>query len=505
MPPISILPALFISFPPLALLLDGLGATWPRRRDLGAAALTGWWFGFGYFLAGLWWLGVAFLVEDQFKWLMPFGVIGLPAALALFFALGTALARLLWCPGPARVFALAAGLGFSEWLRSWLFTGFPWNAYGQSFADHLALAQIVSVVGADALGVLVIAIAASPVTVLTGGTSAVRLALPALAGLVLLAISAFGYFRLAPTGGVAVDFSRLQTIPDVKLRIMQPSIPQDAKNHPKDGAAILERYFALSDSAKGAHASGIQDVTHLVWPESPFPFVLERNPQAIRAISQFLPARTQLITGAIRAEADEQAPRGLRFFNSLQVLDRGGITGTYDKVHLVPFGEYLPLDGFLRKIGLEQFVRVVGGFSASPERRPLDIVGLPPVIPMICFETIFSRELGGELPGQRVLLNLTNDAWFGYTFGPYQHFAQARLRAIEFGQPLIRAANNGISAVFDPYGRAIAVLPLNAVDVLDAPLPAGLANTLYRQTSWYSFVGVMICFAAFAVLGRGRA
>lgn len=506
MPPLDLFPALLLGLPVLVWLLDGQGGSGRSGwRDLASAALTGWWFGFGYFLAGLWWLGVAFVTGgEQFVWLMPLGVIGLPAALALFFALGLAIARLLWSPGALRIFSLAFGLGVSEWLRGWLFTGFPWNGFGQAFANHFVLAQGASVVGADGLGIIVIALFASPAVIFTGANRAGRYLAPALAIAVFAAMTVFGLMRLHASGGIGVDFSVQKMVPDVRIRIMQPNIAQDEKHQQKNGAAILEQFFALSDRAKGAHAGGIGDVTHLVWPESPFPFVLERSAPALEAIGRFLPPQTQLITGAIRAEPSEGAPRGFRFFNAMHVINRSGIVGTYDKVHLVPFGEYLPFEGVLRAIGLEQFVRVVGGFTASPARRPLDVLGLPPVIPMICFESIFSRELGAEAPGGRILLNVTNDAWFGYTFGPYQHLAQARLRAIEFGQPVIRAANSGISAVFDPYGRVIAKLPLGIADVLDSPLPEGLPNTLYRRATWYSFAAVMICFAAAALIGRGR-
>ncbi len=504
MQPIDFLPAFLVSFPIVVWLLDGIrGEGRSFFRTLVVAGVAGWWFGFGFFVAGLWWLGSAFIVGgDQFIWLLPLGVIGLPAVLALFPAFGFALARLFWSAGALRIFALAFGLGVAEWLRSWLFTGFPWNSFGQAFANHLVLAQLASVIGSDGLGLLALAIFAAPAVIMTGRTASGRWGLPVVAGIALVGMALFGLIRLQETGGVGVDFALMPLVPNVKLRIMQPNIAQDAKNQQMAGIDVLERFFALSDVARGAHASGVVDTTHLVWPESPFPFVLERNSRALQAIARFLPAGTQLITGAVRAEPEEGAPRGLRFFNSMHVLDQSGIVGTYDKVHLVPFGEYLPFDRVLRAIGLEQFVAVVGGFTASPARRALRIANLPPVTPMICFESIFPRELITEGAAGGVFINVTNDAWFGYTFGPYQHLAQARLRSIEFGQPLIRAANSGISAVVDPYGRIIASLPLGVADVLDAPLPSGLPNTLYRQTNWYSYASVMICFWMLALLGR---
>ncbi len=505
MQPLDLWPAYFIAFPLLVLLLDGTGdATRPRWADLFAAAGIGWFFGFGYFLAGLWWLGAAFLAGgDQFIWLMPFGVVGLPAFLAVFPAFGLIVARLIWSRGAARVLALAFGLSLAEWARGWVFTGFPWNGFGQAFANQLVLVQAVSIIGAEALGAIAIAVGAMPALVLVG-RSRFGMFWPVAAILLVIGIGmGYGLMRLQASGGVAVDFRTMPFVPNVKLRIMQPNVSQDAKNATRDGMKELESFLALSDTAKGAHASGIADVTHLIWPEAPFAFVLERKPQAVRAIRDYLPGGTVLITGAVRAEPESQT--SFRFFNSIQVLDRNGFVATYDKAHLVPFGEYLPFESALRAIGLKQFVNVIGGFTASPARQSLAIPGFPPVTPMICFESIFPHDLADSAVAGGVFINVTNDGWFGYTAGPYQHLAQARLRAVEFGQPMVRAANSGISAVYDAFGRQIAALPLGRADVLDAPLPVGLSKTLYKLGGWYSFATVMIGFLAIGVLGRLRA
>lgn len=505
MPPIDAFPVYALAFPALVLMLDGVAASGrAHARALGECALIGWFFGFGYFVAGLWWLGSAFIAGgDEFIWLMPLGVIGLPMALALFTALGLAIAGLFWSTAAMRVFVLALGLGLSEWLRGFVLTGFPWNGFGQAFANHLIFAQIVSVIGTEALGVIAIALFATPVLLLTGGNAAGKFALPAFALLTLAAIAAYGAIRLHPVGGTRIDFSKLALVPGVKLRIMQPNIAQDAKNQALDGDATLAAYFALSDRAKGAHASGIGDVTHLIWPESPFPFVLERNARAIEAIRRFLPERTQLVTGAVRVEPSEDPARRFRYFNVMQVLNQSGIVASYDKVHLVPFGEYLPVEGLLRRLGLREFVREIGGFTPGAARQRLDVPGLPPVLALICFEAIFPAEIAAdEAAASGLFINVTNDAWFGYTFGPYQHLAQARLRAIEFGKPLVRAANSGVSAVFDPYGRALATLPLGTADVLDAPLPAGLGGTFYASARQVSFASVMIFLAVCGLSGR---
>lgn len=502
--PVNALPLLGLSFPVLVWLLDGLAVSGRKRLAI-QAFMIGWSFGFGYFLAGLWWLGAAFVIGgEQFVWLLPLGVVGLPAGLAIFMGVGVMLARGFWSAGIMRLFALAFGLGVSEWARASLLTGFPWNGFGQAFADHLVLAQGASLIGAEGLGLFAIVVFAAPATLGTGRTLAARWGMPALAALLLAALAAFGLARLQATGGSRTDLDRIAMVPDIRLRIMQPNVAQEEKNRPGSASAILDRYLQLSDRATGPRNTGISDVTHLFWPEAPFPFVLDREPRALEAIAARLSGGTVLVTGSIRAEEAPDQWRRFRFFNSIQVLDRNGLVGSYDKVHLVPFGEYLPLENLLRSFGLEPFVRVIGGFSAAPERRPLDIPGLPGSIPVICFETIFPRELAASVTGSAVFVNVTNDAWFGRTPGPYQHLAQARLRSIEFGQPMVRAANSGISAVIDPYGRILASLPLDRADVIDSPLPAGLAGTLYSQTFWYSYATVMILLAALGLLGNLR-
>lgn len=498
-PPFDLLPAFLLAFVPLVWLLD---VTVPQRRGLRGAALLGWCFGFGYFLASLWWLGQAFVARGgDFIWLMPLGVVALPMGLALFFALGCAIAAALWSGGALRLFALAFGLGVSEWLRGWIFTGFPWNGFGQAFANHLTLAQGMSVIGSEGLGLLVPLLFGAPAMLLTGQGRLQRVLPPTLAALTLAALAVFGLWRLESNGGVAVDFSRQAMVPGVKLRLVQPSIPQDEKWSGQNGPKLLERFLTLSDTAKGPHASGVSDVTHLIWPESPFPFVLDRTPQAMEAIQRLLPPGTTLITGAIRVEQDDNRTR---YFNTLHVIDKLGLRASYDKVHLVPFGEYLPFESALRAVGLEQFVHVIGGFTASPQRRPLHVPGLPSVVPLICFEAIFPHEVASALEGESMMVTVTNDAWFGVTPGPYQHLAQARLRAIEFGKPMVRVANSGVSVVYDSLGRRIAFLPLGAADVLDAPLPVSMTKTLYQISLWYSFAPVMIWLFIMASVGHAR-
>jgi apolipoprotein N-acyltransferase len=289
----------------------------------------------------------------------------------------------------------------------------------------------------------------------------------------------------------------------VHLRLMQPNLQQDEKFNYSAKPAVMRRYLALSERAAGPDSAGLRGVTHLIWPESAFPFFLTREADALAQIAALLPPGTVLITGGVRpADAAPGAPI-TRAYNSVYVVDHdGSILSVYDKVHLVPFGEYLPFQGFLERLGLMQLTKVRGGFLAGDRGRVLPVPGAPGFLPLICYEIIFpgSAVPAGDRPGW--LVNLTNDGWFGFSPGPYQHFQQARVRAIEEGLPLVRAANTGISAVVDPLGRVIKSLPLGTEGVLDAALPQRLEPTLYARIG--DGPAALMLAVAFVVVVRRR-
>lgn len=497
MPPFGIWPALVASLTIAVWLLDG-SAGGSRLATLRRAALLGWLWGFGYFVAGLWWIGAAFLVEaDVFAWLLPFGVLGLPAILALFTGLGFAAARALWSPGAGRIFALALGLTLAEWLRGHLFTGFPWNTLGMALGQNVWLMQSAAWLGLYGMTVVAVLAFAAPATLATGETRAARIVPSAAAALTIALIATSGALRL-PSGPTP-------TVPDVRLRIMQPNLSQDAKFRPADGPEILARYLALSDRATSPQTTGIGDVTHLVWPESAFPFLLHREAAALSQIARALPRGAVLLTGAARSDDALPGETGRRFYNAIQaVSDTGAIVATYDKIHLVPFGEYVPafLDRALRALGIRQFVEIPGGFTAGRRRAPFEVPGLPPVAASICYEAIFPGEIAAA-PGARpgLIVNVTNDGWFGDTPGPRQHFAQSRLRAVERGLPLVRAANTGISAVVDPYGRVVASLPVGVDGVLDSGLPKSGTPTVFDTYGDALMVALCLICCVGAVVG----
>lgn len=500
LPPFDFAPAMAALLIVAVWLIDGAAARGSRFSVAPAlsAAGAGWWLGFGYFLSGLWWLGAALLVEaDQFAWALPLAVIGLPAALALFPALGFAVARLLWSSGSLRVFALAAGLGGSEWLRGHILTGFPWNDVGMALAGAGPLAQTASLIGLHGLDLAAIVIFAAPATLVDrrpGRGRRANLALVAAMALIVL-MAGFGLFRLGAGQTEYVD--------GVKLRLMQPNLPQDAKFRPENGAEILRHYLALSDRATEPGHSGVVDATHLIWPESAFPYILSREPQALAAISRAMQGRI-LVTGAARVEADASGRRG-KIFNAIQVLKGDRVVAFYDKSHLVPFGEYLPLEGLLRPLGVSHLVPGIWDRGEGPRR--LSAPGLPAIAPLVCYEAIFPgeaapRDRDGKRP--QLLLNLTNDGWFGRTNGPYQHFAQARLRAIEEGLPLVRVANTGISAIVDPYGRILESLPLGMEGVIDGQLPKAAPETFFARHGGAVFPALWAAVLIVAAIGRWR-
>lgn len=471
--PFDLFPVLWLTVPVFVWLIDGTagGEGASRWRSLLSAAIVGFGFGFGFFLAGLWWVGVAFLTDaGPFLWFLPVAVIALPAGLALFWAFGATLARIFWVEGWPRALVFAVAMAIAEWLRGHLFTGFPWNAFGYALTPTPLMMQSAALIGIWGMTLDAFFIFAAPALLAAHEANERRRArrIAGIAIALLVVHLAFGELRLANGPDPLV--------PDVHLRLVQPAIPQDERWAEDRSDDIMNRYVALSRSGPG----GMKGITHLVWPESAFPFLLTERPGALAAIADLLPSGTTLITGAARADRTAGPPTPV--FNSVYVIgDQGEILAAYDKVHLVPFGEYLPFRSFLGALGLRQLIALPQGFSPGQRLRTLAIPHAPPFGPLICYEIIFPGAAvePGNRPGW--LVNVTNDAWYGNTPGPYQHFLEARVRAVEEGLPLVRAANSGVSAIIDPHGRVVASLALGMSGVLDGGLPASLPATPYGR------------------------
>ncbi|NBC31484.1 MAG: apolipoprotein N-acyltransferase [Alphaproteobacteria bacterium] len=485
LPPAGAAPVLLLCVPPLLWLLDGVRSRW-------GAFAVGWGFAFGFLLFSLYWIAFALTVDlPRFFWMIPFAAAGLPAFLAMFTGLATLGVYLLRLSGVAQALGFAVLWSVTEWLRGHVLTGFPWNLPGYVWVDWLAVLQSVSVIGIYGLTLLTAVLAALPAAVIDrraktwsrGGLAAFGLALA-----VFAALTGMGAWRLAA--------GESGTVPGVVLRLVQPNIPQAQKWDPAFRHENFLRHRALSVSA------GPRPVTHVIWPETAVPYALGRDENARDAIAAVTPPGGLTLTGAPRFAPEGAEPQ---HWNSLIAIDsRGDIVAIYDKAHLVPFGEYVP---FREILPIDTVVASRVDYSAGPGVRTLSLPGLPPVSPLICYEAIFPGAVvaethdNGEQPSW--LLNITNDAWYGETAGPYQHFAIALTRAVEEGLPLVRVASTGISGVVDSHGRVTARLGLGERGVLDADLPAALDRpTAYRR---FGDSGFWLLTGSFTVIVLGLA
>jgi apolipoprotein N-acyltransferase len=457
MPPFDAWPVLFIAVPLFILLLDGAAAAPLRSRFL-----LGWLFGFGYFIVAFHWIAFAFLVEaETYLWMMPFAVGGLAAGMAIYWGLAAAMATALWSGGIARIVWFATCIAAAEWLRGHLLTGFPWTAPGLAAMGMGGLAQSASLIGMTGLTFVIVMCAGLP-ALFARRSSASEIA----AALVLLALLPIGWIwgerRLAraPIEGVA----------SVRLRIVQPNIPQNEKWREDNLRPIFEKLMALSEGASA---------THIIWPESALPFLVETSEGARLRIAEMLGGKATLVMGALRREG-----QGLdaKIFNSVLVFDGGAnVVARYHKWRLVPGGEFLPFESVLEPLGFRRVVTVPGSFAAGPGPLTLAIPSAPPAGFLVCYEAIFPHRLVDPARRPQWLVNVTNDGWFGRSTGPWQHLMQTRMRAIEQGIPIVRSANTGISAVIDAHGRLKESLPLDTAAVIDSALPAAIAPTLYAR------------------------
>ena len=502
LPPVHFVPALIPAFVGLIWLIDGSAsfrksgwrsAIW--RFLLEGAFAAGWWFGLGFFIAGLYWISFSFLVDaQQFAWMIPFAIFGLSGAFAVYVGLASSLAFRLAGPGRRRVLYFALLWVAFEWLRGWAFTGFPWNLLGTVWTVSDAMIQVTSLFGVMGLSLFTVLAAVSlAVFGYRHKTIRSRVYAGSVPFLVLLLIWGSGAWRLHGAETKFVD--------GVQLRLVQPNIAQRDKWISALRGKHLNNLLALSEEPVRDSAS-TKKPTHIIWPETATPFFLEGNDAALRIISQVIPKNGALLTGSPRRTGGKNTPA--QIWNSFHVVTPDAkITATFDKFHLVPFGEYVPLRKYVN------FAKLTAGrtdFSSGPGQQSVAVPGAPPVSPLICYEAIFSdaaippHKDGQPRPGW--ILNITNDAWFGTSSGPYQHLAAARLRAVEEGMPLVRVANTGISAVVDGYGRILKETRLSERTFLDSPLPTALSkNTLFsRIGDW----GLLVLLLGFLLISRLR-
>ena len=471
-PPLSVVPALWFSFPVLIWLLDGCAT----RRE---SAVTGWAFGFGHFLASFHWITNAFYVDSETfgAFAIP-AVTGLSAAFGLYTALVCAITHTIPPPpqndipddrmliGTLRIVLFGAAWTVVEWLRGWVLTGFPWNPVATVWSETatpfgLPVLQSASLVGTYGLSLMTVVAAAAP-AVLAYSPRLLRSWITAVTPVLFVVVVGGG-------GGLRLSLTDTKFVPGTNFRLVQASIPQSDRGRPSLWETHLRDYIRLSTANRPA------DITHVIWGEAAVHFFLNVDKPHRLLAAEAAPKGGMLITGADRGTRTETGQ--LEVFNSLYVItSRGEVVAEYDKTHLVPFGEYLPLRWLFP---FEKLTGGMGDFVAGSGPATLDLRGLPPFSPLICYEVIFPGAVtasDSEQDRPEWLLNLTNDAWFGLSMGPYQHFAAARLRAVEEGIPIVRVANTGISAVVDGMGRTVIELGLGERGVVDAPLPRRAAS-----------------------------
>lgn len=500
MPPLDLFAILFVTLPILVWLMDATASDAASNIVLRfwQGFKTGWWFGFGYLLAGLWWIGNAVLLEaEQFGWLLPLAVLALPAGLAIFYGLGTGLARLLWKEDWRRVLALAGGLALAEYGRGTLLTGFPWNTLGYGAMTNVITMQKASLIGL--YGVTAICLPLFALGALFAPRIAslkARLLLPLAIGVILIGGDiGFGWYRLN------ANPTRFEE--DVKLRIVQPAIDQSQKWLPEIQDENFKRLLDLSTSSPPGSETGLSDIDLLIWPETAFPFILTERRDALAALGAMLPDGTLLAAGAVRVEPAAPGQSRERVFNAVYTINSAGeIVGAADKVHLVPFGEFLPFQELAEAAGLEQLTKLPGGFEPGTSRTILEAGKAGSFLPLICYEIIFPGKIVPPDQQPSWILNVTNDAWFGLTPGPYQHAQQARIRGIEEGLPVVRAANSGISFVSDAWGRILQSTPLGARAVVDSELPLAAGGTFYSRYRELPFALILAAYFLILLIPR---
>lgn len=484
--PFDFLLAGFISFPILVWLLDG-AAPAPSAGIFGRlkpSFRVGWWFGFGYFLAGLWWVGGAVMVESQtYAWALPFAIVGLPLVLAIYFGIATALASIFWTDGIGRIAALAFAFALAEWLRETLLTGFPWNPVGFGLMPVPLLMQSVGVVGVIGMNALAVFIFAMPALLIGRKHRPVGV----VAAIALLAAHAgYGFYNLTREQPAAET---------LQVRIVQPNIDLTEKWD----ESVRDRIFASELSlSKQPPATGKQKPQLIVWPETSIPFLFQEHPDGLRMIGDMLDDGQTLLAGVARTEGGGDSTL---YYNSIvSINDKGEIADAVDKVHLVPFGEYIPFEDFFEHIGINQFVSGPMNFVAGANRHPLSTPGGFSALPYICYEVIFPNLMMQPSPAKSFILNVTNDAWFGNTPGPYQHLRQAQIRAVETGLPVVRAANTGISAFIDEKGRILDALAIESQGILDTTLTVPANSQMDSRLQNKVGAGIALLFALVAAI-----
>ena len=459
----------------------------------------GFFYGFGYFLAGIYWISISLLVDaEKFAWLIPFALTLIPAALALYVALFaisykffTKKFKLAQDCQKILVFTLC-WLGF-EILRSHLFTGFPWNLIGYSWMFSASFTQLASIFGI--YGLSAFAILACLLPVIFWKNFGVKKLSEVTCGDKIFALSIILFlFSAFIFGQNYVDEKKIVSDPQTKLRLVQANIKQEMK---WDGA---QKYRNFLKHVELTNSQSLDGVKAVIWSETSTPYVIDDNPDLLKNLSFAVPLEGSLITGGLRL--DRRSGEDFDVWNSIFVINKTGVTAHYDKHHLVPFGEYVPLQKFLPFV--EKITGGASGFSRGDGAKTL-LTNNFSFSPLLCYEVIFSNEVVDKNHRPDLLVNLTNDAWFGSSSGPYQHLDMAKMRAIEQGTALVRVAGTGVTAFIDPFGRVVAEIKLNQEGILDVDFIKNLTPTIYERFSYLPLIlltSAMFAFLSIPLLTR---
>lgn len=475
LPPLGIFPLLLLCIPAF-ITLSSASAT------KGGSFLTGWMFGCGYFIFGLYWVSAALFVDiEQWKWVLPLSLVAGPAVLALFYGFIPLIAHRFRGNASAHALIFVAAFAGIEWIRGHALTGFPWNLAGYTWHHVLPLMQTSAAVGIYGLTLLTLFWAAAPVY-------CKNKKLLAAAGIIFAIAAMAGSLRLA--------ILPPEQNGDNLVRVVQANIPQSTKWDKEEDWRNIEKHAELSKSDAA--------VTFVVWPETSVPSDLSVYPEIADYIARSLPPTAIGLIGNLRV-VEEQGM--VKFYNSVTALgQKGKVVGVYDKFHLVPFGEYIPFRDKLNLTPIALAIAGIGDFTPGQGNKTLRFADHPAVSPLVCYEAIFPRAVADRNDRPEWIVNVTNDGWYGRTAGPHQHFEITRVRAIEEGLPFVRAANTGISAVVDPLGRIAGKTKLLETTALEVPLPAPLPPTFYSQTGDAVFFGMLALLAALGVwVGRKQA
>ncbi len=471
--PLHFFPALFISVPIFYFFCN-------QSKNLKENFYLGWSYGFGYFLAGIYWIAISLLVDAaSFAWLIPFAVILIPAVLALYFAAVALLYKAVLQKLPTvqnheKIVIFATCWIFCEMLRAFLFTGFPWNLLGYSWMFNKQIIQLASIFGVWGLSFFAVIFSLLPLLffkvvqrkIVKINASSSDKIFTATALLLLFSALIFGFCR--------IDETKIINTKNIKLRLVQGNVKQEMK---WDAG---EKYRNLLKHIKMTDAQNSSDIAAVIWSETSVPYAIESQDlidQLKLAVPHNIGGGGMLITGGLRLKyLPNQEIENV--WNSVFAIGEQGVIAHYDKHHLVPFGEYVPLQKYLPFV--QKITNGAIGFSAG--EGPKTIHGkLFSFSPLLCYEVIFPNNIIDKKDRPDLLVNLTNDAWFGNSSGPYQHFDMAAMRAVEYGIPLVRVANTGISAFFDPFGRTKNKINLNQEKTIDVDLVKNLEPTIYAK------------------------